>query len=122
MASVFQVLPFYFVETLVVLDENENSINDNEPGLDGVIVNLLNEFNEIIATDTTSQGGGQDSGYYQIENIPPGQYSVQFIRPLFYFLSGVTLFFPQMNTKMHCITSSAKFEVSASSFLRAHYH
>ena len=68
----------------VFIDINENGINDNESGLDGVIVNLLDEFGSIISTDTTRQGGGLDSGYYLLQNIPPGLYTVQFIRPLFY--------------------------------------
>ncbi len=68
----------------VFIDNNENGINDNEPGLDNVIINLINESGAIVATDTTAQGGGLDSGYYLIENIPPGTYTVQFIRPLFY--------------------------------------
>lgn len=88
----FQTVPstnagYYNLSTIgdqVFIDENENGINDNEPGLNGVIVNVINEIGDIIATDTTAQGGGLDSGYYLIENIPPGIYTVQFTRPLFY--------------------------------------
>lgn len=68
----------------VFIDANENDINDNEPGLDNVVVNLIGESGTIIVSDTTSQGGGLDSGYYLLENITPGTYTVQFIRPLFY--------------------------------------
>ena len=68
----------------VFIDINENGINDTEAGLDDVIVNLLDENGSIITTDITAQGGGLDSGYYLLENIPPGIYTVQFIRPLFY--------------------------------------
>jgi len=73
-----------FLGDQVFIDVNENGINDNEAGLDGVIVNLIGESGTIIASDTTAQGGGLDSGYYLIENIIPGKYTVQFIRPLFY--------------------------------------
>lgn len=68
----------------VFIDANENGINDLEPGLNNVIVQLLDDMGTTIATDTTAQGGGLDSGYYLLENIPPGVYTVQFTRPLFY--------------------------------------
>ena len=63
---------------------NENGTNDGEPGLNDVVINLLDASEQIIATATTAQGGGLDSGYYQLTNVPPGSYTVQFIRPLFY--------------------------------------
>lgn len=69
---------------LVFIDVNENGINDQEPGLDKVIVNLLNLDGELVQSAMTSQGGGIDSGYYFIENIVPGEYQLQFVRPLFY--------------------------------------
>ncbi|MDF1695627.1 MAG: SdrD B-like domain-containing protein [Saprospiraceae bacterium] len=74
----------------VFIDANENNINDNEAGLNDVIVNLIElSTGGIVASDTTAQGGGLDSGYYKIENIPPGIYTVEFIRPLFYqFVEG----------------------------------
>ncbi len=68
----------------VFIDVNENGINDTEPGLDGVIVDLLNDSGSVVTSDITAQGGGLDSGYYLLENIPPGTYTVQFTRPLFY--------------------------------------
>ena len=68
----------------VFIDLNENAINDNEAGLNGVFVNLYNDSGIVIASDTTTQGGGLDSGYYLLENIPPGLYTIQFTRPLFY--------------------------------------
>ncbi|MEM9545118.1 MAG: SdrD B-like domain-containing protein [Bacteroidota bacterium] len=68
----------------VFIDENENGVNDNEPGLDNVTVELLDADNNIISTTTTAQGGGLDSGYYLLENISPGTYRIQFTRPLFY--------------------------------------
>ena len=68
----------------VFIDENENAINDDEPGLNDVIVELINADDEVVAIDTTSQGGGLDSGYYLLEIIPPGNYTVRFTRPLFY--------------------------------------
>jgi len=68
----------------VFIDSNENGTNDGEPGLDNVIVNLLDSDGTIIATDTTAQGGGLDSGYYRLDSIIPGTYRLEFIRPLFY--------------------------------------
>jgi len=70
------------------LDVNENGINDSEPGLDNVVVNLLKE-GTIVKSTATMPGGGQDSGYYLLEGIVPGEYQIQFIRPLFYqFIAG----------------------------------
>jgi hypothetical protein len=69
---------------MAFIDVNENGINDQEPGLDRVTVNLLNLDGDIIQSAMTSQGGGIDSGYYFIEGIIPGEYVLQFIRPLFY--------------------------------------
>lgn len=73
----------------VFIDVNENHINDDDLGLNNVVVNLLDGMGSIIASDTTAQGGGLDSGYYLLENIRPGAYVVQFVRPLFYqFVEG----------------------------------
>ncbi len=69
---------------MAFIDVNENGINDQEPGLDRVTVNLLNLEGDIIQSAMTSQGGGIDSGYYFIEGIIPGEYVLQFVRPLFY--------------------------------------
>jgi 5-hydroxyisourate hydrolase-like protein (transthyretin family) len=72
------------VGDMTFIDLNENGINDQEPGLDRVTVNLLNLDGEVIQSTMTDQGGGIDSGYYFIEDIVPGEYQLQFVRPLFY--------------------------------------
>jgi len=64
------------------IDNNENGINDNEPGLDGVVVNLLDQSETVVMSTTTAQGGGLDSGYYLFENVRPGIYQIEFVRPL----------------------------------------
>lgn len=69
---------------MTFIDENENGINDSEPGLDRVTINLLDETGSTVMSTETMQGGGVDSGYYIFENIPPGKYQIQYIRPLFY--------------------------------------
>ncbi|MFT4537100.1 MAG: 5-hydroxyisourate hydrolase-like protein (transthyretin family), partial [Saprospiraceae bacterium] len=69
---------------MAFIDVNENGINDQEPGLDRVTVNLLTLDGTIIQSAMTSQGGGIDSGYYFMEDIVPGEYQLEFIRPLFY--------------------------------------
>lgn len=74
---------------MTFIDENENDINDLEPGLNNVMVNLLNLDGTIVQSAVTAQGGGFDSGYYFIEGIVPGEYQLQFVRPLFYqFITG----------------------------------
>jgi len=78
---------FYTYATIgnyAFIDNNENGVNDSEPGLDGVIVNLLDQTGTPIMTTTTAQGGGLDSGYYLFENVVPGTYQLEFVRPLTY--------------------------------------
>lgn len=74
---------------MAFIDVNENNINDLEPGLDDVVVNLITLDGTIVQSAITAQGGGFDSGYYLIEGIIPGAYQLQFIRPLSYqFITG----------------------------------
>ena len=73
------------VGDLAWIDLNDNSIRDaDEAGLDGIVVNLLDVNDNVIATTTTAAGGGLDSGYYQLDMIPPGEYRLQFTRVLFF--------------------------------------
>lgn len=54
-------------------DKNANGIQDaGEPGIQGVVVELLNSNNSVIATSTTNA-----SGLYQFTNIPNGIYIVR---------------------------------------------
>ncbi|MFA3783372.1 choice-of-anchor A family protein [Melioribacteraceae bacterium 4301-Me] len=54
-------------------DTNVNGIQDsNEPGIPGVIVELLDSNNNIIATDTTDS-----NGHYEFSNLDNGTYKVR---------------------------------------------
>jgi len=72
------------------IDLNDNSIRDeDEVGIDGIGVELLDINDNIVASTITSAGGGLDSGYYQLDMIPPGEYRLRFTRVLFYaFVDG----------------------------------
>ncbi|MEM6397631.1 MAG: SdrD B-like domain-containing protein, partial [Bacteroidota bacterium] len=48
----------------------------NEPGIEGVTVNLKNENGVVIATTMTDE-----NGFYSFTGLEPGTYSVQFIPP-----------------------------------------
>ncbi len=59
----------------VWLDENNDGIQDpTEDGIAGVIVNLLDDAGNVIATDTTD-----NTGAYSFTGLMPGDYSVQFV-------------------------------------------
>ncbi|MDN3635333.1 SdrD B-like domain-containing protein [Neolewinella lacunae] len=61
----------------VWLDENGNGIqNMDEPGVEGVTVNLKDAAGVVIATTTTNDQGG-----YLFGGLAPGTYSVQFVLP-----------------------------------------
>ncbi|MEL6890818.1 MAG: SdrD B-like domain-containing protein, partial [Actinomycetota bacterium] len=53
-------------------DLNGNGVDDGEPGLDGVTVELLDAANAVVATRTTTGGGG-----YSFANLAPGAYTVR---------------------------------------------
>jgi protocatechuate 3,4-dioxygenase beta subunit len=58
-------------------DLNQNGQQDaNEPGIEGVTVNLKDENNNVIDTTTTDA-----DGFYIFENLVPGTYSVAFVKP-----------------------------------------
>ncbi|MDF1694846.1 MAG: SdrD B-like domain-containing protein [Saprospiraceae bacterium] len=62
----------------VWLDENANGIQDNdEEGIEGVVVNLLDADGNIIDTETTD-----DAGLYWFDNLEPGIYEIQFVAPI----------------------------------------
>jgi hypothetical protein len=69
---------------LVWHDVNGNGIQDlGEPGIGGVTVNLLDHNGDPIATTVTSL-----SGYYMFQNLVPGTYAVEFIKPAGYNATG----------------------------------
>ena len=54
------------------MDTNGNGEQDqDEPGIDGLTVNLLNADGEVIATDETDE-----NGVYLFEDLAPGDYTV----------------------------------------------
>ncbi len=61
-------------------DLNRNGIQDNgEPGVAGVTVNLKDGTGAIVDTMTTD-----GSGYYLFDNLEPGDYSVEVVKPAGY--------------------------------------
>jgi hypothetical protein len=58
-------------------DLNGNGIQDrNEPGISGVVINLFDCSNNLIATTTTNA-----AGFYQFQNLVPGSYFMSFVLP-----------------------------------------
>ena len=66
----------------VWLDYNNNGQQDvDEPGLNDVTVELLDEDDAVVATTTTHAHAGND-GYYRFDDLTPGeQYRVRFVTP-----------------------------------------
>jgi protocatechuate 3,4-dioxygenase beta subunit len=59
---------------IVWRDDNRDGVQDSgEPGVSGVIVNLLDSGENIIQTDTTDS-----NGYYKFDNLLPDNYIVEF--------------------------------------------
>ncbi|NOT35772.1 MAG: T9SS type A sorting domain-containing protein, partial [Saprospiraceae bacterium] len=67
-------------------DMNGNGRQDSgEPGINDVLVTLLNDTGRVIETQLTRTGGpGGNSGFYKFLNVSPGNYSVKFTLPLGY--------------------------------------
>lgn len=61
------------LEGRVFCDENDNSLDDAEPGVAGVPVELINAAGQVVATTTT----GPD-GTYRFDNLEAGDYAVRF--------------------------------------------
>lgn len=50
-------------------------------GINGVTVNLKNAAGAVIATQVTANDVNGNGGYYLFDNLTPGDYSVEFIKP-----------------------------------------
>jgi len=62
------------VGDLVFLDANSNGLQDeNESGIDGIIVNLYDENDDLVAFTTTKNGG-----MYMFGELEPGNYRLKF--------------------------------------------
>ena len=64
-------------------DTDQDGIQDvGESGVAGVTVQLLNASGAVVATTATNKNGS-----YLFENLPPGNYAVQFVPPAGYTIS-----------------------------------
>lgn len=69
------------------LDENENGLNDDlVPGINNIAVCLIDENNQIVATDTTALIN-LEAGQFSFNKIVAGTYRLKVIRPLYYIFS-----------------------------------
>ena len=76
----FGELPYPDVTGTVFVDRNKNGVKDPaEPGIPGVVIQLLDPTGRIVGTATTDP-----SGNYRISNVPPGNYTVREIQPAGY--------------------------------------
>ncbi|MCD5380873.1 carboxypeptidase regulatory-like domain-containing protein, partial [Candidatus Gracilibacteria bacterium] len=70
----------------VWFDDNKDGIQDaGESGIEGVVVNLLDENGDVITTTTTDSNGN-----YLFDNLIPGEYSVEVVAPTGYVISPET--------------------------------
>jgi SdrD B-like domain/Domain of unknown function DUF11/Domain of unknown function (DUF5979)/IPTL-CTERM motif len=61
---------------------NDGVQNGSEAGLNGVTVRVFNAANALIATTTTANNpAGGAPGWYEVTNLTPGQYYVEFTPP-----------------------------------------
>jgi uncharacterized repeat protein (TIGR01451 family) len=76
--------PLTLIGDYVWNDSNENGIQESgEPGIENVVVNLLNSSGVQIATTTTNS-----SGYYEFRDQAPGDYIVEFTLPEDYYFTA----------------------------------
>ncbi|MFT4536323.1 MAG: hypothetical protein ACI9P5_003699, partial [Saprospiraceae bacterium] len=71
---------FYELASLgdqVWLDSNGDGINDDEDGVEGITVNLLDEDGASTGMTTTTD----EDGFYLFDEVIPGKYIVEFIVP-----------------------------------------
>ena len=66
----------YTVSGTVYYDKDRSeSLNNSEPGFNGITVNLLDKDGKVIATTTTDK-----DGKYSFEHLPDGTYSVKVVK------------------------------------------
>ncbi|MFD0980055.1 Ig-like domain-containing protein [Tropicimonas aquimaris] len=67
------VLPGAEISGRVFVDANDNNVDDSEPGIAGVTVELLDSAGSLVATAVSADDGG-----YVFANLADGTYSVRF--------------------------------------------
>jgi protocatechuate 3,4-dioxygenase beta subunit len=73
----FGLIPLASIGDYVWFDQNGDGVQDvGEPPISGVVVHLLDPNGNIIATTTTDS-----NGYYIFDQLPPGDYAIQFVPP-----------------------------------------
>jgi SdrD B-like protein/cadherin domain-containing protein len=61
----------------VFVDVNENGLREvHEPGIDGVVIELLDASGNLVTTTTTSDGG-----FYLFDDLEPGTYQLHEVQP-----------------------------------------
>ena len=69
-------------------DLNENGLHDpNEPGVNGVTVELYSSTGTLIKQTTTANDTAGNPGYYLFTGLAAGSYQVKFIAPTGYMLT-----------------------------------
>ncbi|OEF96573.1 DUF7601 domain-containing protein [Desulfuribacillus alkaliarsenatis] len=69
------------IEGLIWLDLNQDGvIDDNEIGIDGVVINVYSSVGELVATTVTTTKDGVP-GYYSTDNLPLGEYTIKAVLP-----------------------------------------
>ena len=69
-------------------DLNENGLHDpNEPGVNGVTVELYSSTGTLIKQTTTANDATGNPGYYLFTGLVAGSYQVKFIAPTGYMLT-----------------------------------
>ena len=72
------------ISGVVYVDRDADCVRDEqEEGIAGVLIELLNEAGEVVATTTTAT-----DGTYRFEQLPAGVYSVRELQPSGYFQGG----------------------------------
>ncbi len=76
--ATINVIPLSTISDFVWEDLNGDGFQDaGEPGVDGVLVELLSSPGNAFVTSTTTAGGG----LYALTNVAPGTYAVRFTAP-----------------------------------------
>jgi hypothetical protein len=82
------------------LDLNGNGVfSENEPGVEGLVVELYNENNGLVAITTT--GALPDNGFigaYKFDKLRPGNYYIKFVLPPGYLISPAKIGDPALDS------------------------